>query len=124
VYNGDASGPVTPLDQTSVTATHYAPVYANYSMPLVCDEQFWVIVDTELSTGGWPSLLSDNTPQPVQYGDHSFYSDDFILWQPWVPSTVGLGRATWAEVKTLFDMPRYRSTPGCCDYFIRTSAAF
>lgn len=120
VYNGDASGPVTQLDQTSVTANHYAAVYANYSTPLICDDQFWVIVNTEMSSGGWPSLLSDGTAIGV---DHSFYSDDFIVWQPWVPSTVGLDRATWAEVKTLFDVPRYRSTPGCVDYFIRTSEA-
>lgn len=120
IYNGDVSGPATQLVQTSVTAAHYAAVYANYPSPVVCDGQFWVIVDTEMSSGGWPSLLGDNTPHPI-IGDHSFYSDDFIVWEPWVPGNTGLDRTTWAEVKTLFDMPRYRSTPGCCDYFIRTN---
>ncbi len=121
IFNGGVSGPdASALNQTSVTATHYTAAYANYSSPVICEDQFWVIVDTDMSSGGWPSLLSDNTSQGV---DHSFYSDDFIVWQPWVPSTVGLARTTWAEVKTLFDIPRYRSTPGCVDYFIRASDA-
>ncbi len=121
LYNGDVSGPVTQLDQTSVTAIHFSAAYANYSTPIVCDDQFWVLVNTEMSVGGWPALLGDNSPQAE---DHSFYSDDFMVWIPWVPSTTGLGRTTWGEVKTLFDTCRYRSTPGCCDYFIRTSSSY
>lgn len=125
IWNGDDfSGPAIQLNKTSVIAVHYSPAYASYSIPIECEEQFWVIVNTEMSNGGWPSLLSDNSAQPSQYGDHSFYSDDFIVWTPWVPSTVGLNRTTWAEVKTLFDIPLYRSTPGCCDYFIRANAEY
>ncbi len=122
VYNGDVNGPVTQLDQTSVMAAHYTPVFASYSIPIECGDQFWVIVNTEMSSGGWPSILSDNTPQTN--GDHSFYSYDFIEWIPWVPSTVGLGKTTWGAIKTFYDIPVFRSTPGCCDYFIRTSAAY
>ena len=123
LWNGnDISGPVTQLDQTSVTATHYAAVYANYPSPVTCESQFWVVLDTEMSGGGWPSILSDNTPQ-AEY-DHSFYSYDQILWIPWVPSTVGLDRTTWGELKTLFDTPLLRSTPGCVDYFIRASSTY
>ncbi|MDM7993077.1 MAG: hypothetical protein QUS11_07155 [Candidatus Fermentibacter sp.] len=33
---------------------------------------------------------------------------------------VGLESDTWAQVKAVFDVPRYRSTPGCCDNLIRT----
>ena len=123
LYNGDdVYGPVTQLDQTSVTAAHYAAVYANYPTPINCESSFWVIENTEMSGGGWPSLLSDNTPNT--WADHSFYSDDFIVWEPWVPSTVGLARTTWGELKTLFDTPLLRSTPGCVDYFIRTSTTY
>ncbi|MDM7992540.1 MAG: hypothetical protein QUS11_04445 [Candidatus Fermentibacter sp.] len=110
VYNGDVSAPVTQLNQTSVTATHYAAVYANYSSPLICEDQFWVLVNTEMSGGGWPSILGDNTYTT----DHSFFNDDFVVWEPWGmgdyfvrtdgwPWSGGLAGATWAEMKTLFD---------------------
>jgi len=110
VYNGDASAPVTQLDQTSVTAAHYAPVYASYSSPVITEEQFWVLINSEMSGGGWPSVLGD----PTYTTDHSFFSDDFIVWEPWGmgdyfirtngwPEGYGLAGATWAGIKTLFD---------------------
>jgi hypothetical protein len=79
LYTGDAGAPVTLLDQTSATTVHYQPVEVAYS--ILVDNEFWGLVNTEMSAGGWPALLGDNTPQPV---DHSFFSDDFIVWEPWV----------------------------------------
>ncbi len=112
LYTGDQAGPVTQLDQTSVTAIHYQPVHAVYSPPYPL-ENFWVLENTELSAGGWPSILGDNTPQTV---DHSFFSDDFIVWEPWViqgPSAndyfirsdglwMGLEQTTWAAIKSTY----------------------
>lgn len=115
LYEGDASAPVTQLNQTSVTATHYSPCYAEYSAPITLPVQFWVIVNTEMSGGGWPALLGDNSPQPVT--SHSFFSDDFIVWEPWViggpnandyfvrvygTPVLGLEESTWGSLKTLW----------------------
>lgn len=107
IYNGDSSGPAAQLDQTSVTATHYGAVYACYASPIVCEEQFWILENSEMSGGGWPSILSDSSPPPVC---HSFYGGPGG-WMPWtlgdffIRSNGGgsLACATWAEIKTLFD---------------------
>ncbi len=112
LYNGDQAGPVTQLDQTSVTATHYQPVYANYSPAITTEANFWVLINTELSAGGWPAVLGDNTPQTA---DHSFFSDDFIVWEPWIiggstandyfirsTGTGALESATWGSIKALY----------------------
>jgi len=95
LWNGDVAGPSAQLNQTSVIATHYAPVHADYSPVIVTEADFWGLVNTSMSSGGWPSMLGDNTPH---IPSHSFYSDDFIIWEPWIA-----GGAT------------------ANDYFIRTS---
>jgi hypothetical protein len=113
VYDGDAAAPTTQLNQTSVTAIHYAPVYS--SCPGVpVNVNFWGLVNSEMSAGGWPSILGDNTPNPIS---HSFFSDDFIVWEPWIISGAtandyflrategwfpGLDESTWGAIKTLF----------------------
>jgi hypothetical protein len=112
VYNGDQSGPVTQLDHTSATATHNAPVCVNHSPIVITDPNFWIIENTEMSTGGWPSMLGDNSPNSA---NHSFYSEDFQIWEPWVRQGPGandlfvraewrysLEELTWGSIKTLF----------------------
>lgn len=113
IYGGDQSGPVTELDHTSATATHNAPVIVAHSPVVHTDPNFWVIENTEMSTGGWPSTLGDNTPNSA---DHSFYSEDFQTWEPWVIQGPGandlfirceddpcsLEGFTWGSIKTLF----------------------
>lgn len=112
LYTGDAAGPVTQLNQTSVTAAHYAPCYANYSSPIDCGTNWWGLINTEMSAGGWPSVLGDNTPNSV---DHSFFSDDFVVWEPWIISgstandyfvrfngEFGLESETWGAIKGLY----------------------
>ncbi|MCD6587454.1 MAG: hypothetical protein J7K88_02790 [Candidatus Fermentibacteraceae bacterium] len=61
-----------------------------------------------MSSGGWSSTLSDGTP-----GTHSFFSDDFIIWEPW--GDMGdyfvragmlewaLANTTWGSVKAAFN---------------------
>lgn len=112
VYDGGVGAPATQLDQTSVTAVHYAPCYANYSPALDCDVEFWIIINTEMSSGGWPSVLGDNTPQTT---DHSFFSDDFVVWEPWViqgptsndyfirsEGNLTLESGTWGAIKGMY----------------------
>jgi len=107
IWNGDNTAPVTQLDQTMVTAVHYAPVTASYATPLAGEQNFWALANTEMSSGGWPATLGDNTA-----GTHSFFSDDFIIWEPWgdlgdylvrVYATPGaLDNSTWGSLKAAF----------------------
>jgi len=115
LYNGDAAAPVTQLDETSVTAVHYSPVYANYGSAITTEANFWGLVNSSMSAGGWPAILGDNSANPTS---HSFFSDDFIVWEPWVLSgatandyfvrangtilTGALEQSTWGSIKTLY----------------------
>jgi len=81
IWDGDAMGPTAQVDQTMITAIHYAPVYGEYDPAAAVGPNFWALANTEMSAGGWPSVLGDgNTPGS---SFHSFYSDDFIVWEPW-----------------------------------------
>ncbi|MCK5786924.1 MAG: hypothetical protein KAH54_10265, partial [Candidatus Sabulitectum sp.] len=108
IWNGDSMAPTTQLDQTMVTAIHYAPTFACYSPIVEAEANFWGLVNTEMSAGGWPATLGDGTP-----GVHSFFSDDFIVWEPW--GDMGdyfvrvfgwppwfLGNTTWGSLKATF----------------------
>ncbi len=110
VWNGDYLTPTALLDQTMVTAIHFTPVYVNFSTPLVCQPDFWGLVNTEMSAGGFPALLGDNTPPAV---DHSYFSDDFYVWEPWGMGdyfvrvdgeivTNALDNDTWGAIKSIF----------------------
>lgn len=107
LWNGFPSAPMTQLNQRTVTATHYSAIRVHYSPPEVTDRHFWVIVNSEMSAGGWPSTLCDNTPNFTGI-PHSFYSDDFIVWEPW---ETGMATSTnlmtlewesWGGIKGLF----------------------
>ena len=106
VWDGAVSAPVTQLDQTMITAIHYAPVYANYPTPLNAGPEFWAFANTEMSAGGWPSILGD-----AEACDHSFFSDDFIIWEPWengdyfvavYVDMLQLDNTTWGSIKVTF----------------------
>lgn len=113
LYNGDAAGPETELEETSVTATHNSAVLVDYESVPVLDE-FWLFVNTEMSSGHWPSTLGDGTPNTK--ADHSLYSRDMIIWEPWVIQGpyandymirmdaifCDLETNTWGSIKTLF----------------------
>ena len=113
IFNGDEAGPVSQLDQTQVTAIHYSPTTVDYT-DISTENDFWVVINTELSSGGWPSILGDDTPNTV---DHSFFSDDLIVWDPWViyegspandyalmcsDAEASLDEATWGSIKALY----------------------
>ncbi|MCK5785337.1 MAG: hypothetical protein KAH54_02120 [Candidatus Sabulitectum sp.] len=112
IWNGDPQAPLVQLDQTRLNATHYAPVFTIYSTPLMVNTNFWVLANTELSSGGWPSIISDDNNSEVA---HSFFTHDFILWEPWIPgegqsnyfiavspALESLDATTWGELKTAF----------------------
>ncbi len=68
-----------------------------------------------MSAGGWPSILGDDA-QGSSWGGvaHSFYSDEFIAWEPWtigdgpcnyfisVTDPLSLEATTWGSIKTVF----------------------
>jgi hypothetical protein len=109
LWNGEVDGPEVFLALDTVTALHYAPVYALFWPPLT-DTEFWALVNTEMSAGGWPSILGDGAQGTVY---HSFFSDDFIVWEPWdiggacnyfIAVYIGnsLAETTWAGIKAVF----------------------
>ncbi len=117
LWNGDGSGPAAKLHQQMITALHYAPVYAEYLGEAGKVEQnFWVIANVEMSTGGWPSILTDWDGSAVA---HSFISDDLSVWEPYevdgllsnffiaaywniYPNGNALGNSTWGSLKATF----------------------
>jgi len=107
-----SSGPSHFMNRTEVTALHYSPAYAYYPPRFTVKYSFWAVQNTEMSPGGWPSILGDGSPPAV---DHSFYSDDFTLWEPWSDGTstgdyfvriecnfTDLARTSWGSIKSLF----------------------
>jgi len=113
IWNGDAAGPTEFLGSVYAIALHYSPVYIVFNPMLVTEPDFWCLINTEASTGGWPSTLGDGMQGYVY---HSFFSDDFISWEPWeqggacnyfmrVTDTIigtGLSRISWGGMKVLF----------------------
>lgn len=109
VWNGSSVAPTTLLDKTLATATHYSPVFVTYEPPLEAETEFWLLVNTELSAGGWPAIVADGTP-----GNHSFYSGDFGVWEPFgvmgdyfmrvyvEASNVALTHDSWGSIKVIF----------------------
>lgn len=95
LWEGDESGPEVLLEQSLLQATHLSGVDWILSPPDTVGQLFWIVLDFSLSSGGWPALLGDGTPSATG-ASHSFYSDDRILWEPWI-----IGGDT------------------ACDYFIR-----
>ena len=103
VYSGDEGGPATLIAQVSVPAEHYAPCYAVFDPPLEVPVDFWVVVNTEMSGGGWPSLLMDDGPN-FTGAQHSFPLGDMgdYLIRVRGDALSGLSRSTWGRLKTLF----------------------
>jgi len=109
VWNGDQTGPEVLLAQAVVTALHYSPCSHIINPSIETEQHFWFLVNTEMSAGGWPSILGDYS-MPGDAG-HSFYSDDFIIWESWgelgefAIAEAFLGSfesTTWGSLKALF----------------------
>jgi len=113
LWNGDAMGPTAQLDQTMKTAIHYAPIYVTYSPVVAVEQNFWILANTEMSAGGWPAVLGDGAQGTIF---HSFFSDDFIVWEPWdiggacnyfisasfTADPGAFDNTTWGALKTTF----------------------
>lgn len=112
IWNGDAMAPTDQLDQTMVTAVHYQPQYGDYSAaPIVTEANFWCIGNFEMSSNGTPSSLADQDQGILS--EHSFQSDDFIVWElnnkavnymtrVYADLSGAFSNTTWASVKATF----------------------
>lgn len=113
IWTGDQSGPVSQFSQELTTAIDGGPTIVSYPSSLVPGRDFWVIINTEFSSGGWPSNLGD-TESPMTES-HSFNSDDFVNWEPWLLEgdvsnytiyvdvfSLACEPLTWAALKTVF----------------------
>lgn len=107
VYNGDSSGPVELLYDTTLVASHMTGVTVEFPDSIAADPNFWLMVNTELSAGGWPSTLAD-----AENSGHSFFSDDFMVYDEaigdWLfrahgqPYDMSLQCDTWGGIKALY----------------------
>lgn len=111
---GGPGSPGVLLASETVIATHYSADWAWFDPPVDAGNSLWVLVNTSLSSGGWPSTLGDGTPQPAV--SHSFFSDDSTTWEPWLITGsfandylirahgdfLGLDESTWGDIKSLF----------------------
>lgn len=119
IWEGDSNGPMVLLDQQLVYAVHNTPVYTYYDPPLVTEDCFWAIANTEMSSGGWPSMLADGTGYGTWPPEcRSFFSEDLVIWEPWsspAPDPYGdfllcaygeysfsINPTTWGFLKALF----------------------
>jgi hypothetical protein len=114
LWTNGSGMPETLLAYETVIATHYSADYSTFDPPIDAGNSFWVLVNSSPSSGGWPSSLGDGTPQPST--SHSFHSDDFEKWVPWVitgtyandflirahGSFLSIEESTWAGIKGLF----------------------
>ncbi|GEM_PF-702196 len=106
LWLGGTSAPLCEYDKTQLTATHYSPVSIIYTPSFELSEPFWGFVNLEMSAGGWPSLLGDNSPNFTGEA-RSFMSDDFIIWEPWIggeasANLMDLENNSWGSIKGLF----------------------
>ena len=106
LWNGDAGGPVEFLASEEGTAQTAGVTLIYFDPPVETSPDFWCIVNTEFSAGGWPSLLADGIPS-----EHSFFSEDFWIWESFDlgdyfmavgNDTEALSRTSWGAMKTLF----------------------
>ena len=85
--------------------------WLNYGVDFTGGSLVQVRFNTEMSAGGWPAVLGDGEQGSIF---HSFYSDDFIVWEPWdiggacnyfisVYAELGaFDNTTWGALKTTF----------------------
>lgn len=107
LWSGDEGYPICEIASVSGIAQQYSAVTCQFNEQPYVPEVFWIILNTEQSTGGWPSNISDGTI-PSSGTDHSYFSNDFIIWEPWTiqGSTcypMKLESQSWGSLKNLFN---------------------
>lgn len=114
IWHGDATMPDTQMVQNDLTALHLTPVYT-YHYGIKFNTEFWTICNTAVhSSTGSPTAIYDNTLNFTGI-PHTFGSDDWILWEPFVPadeaidvllramiSPYGLDSESWGGIKGLY----------------------
>lgn len=113
LWTGGSQGPSSMVTSETMTAAHMIPCPMIFDPPISVPNQFWCVFSTEMSAGGWPSMLVDNASEPIP---HSFFSDDLVIWEPWsagggyanyfiyllMEVDSALERMSWAGLKTVF----------------------
>ncbi len=107
LWLGNNGYPINEISSVGGIAQHYCAVTCQFNEQPWVTDLFWIILNTEQSTGGWPSSISDGTI-PSSGTDHSFYSNDFIVWAPWTIQVstsypMKLESQSWGSLKKLFN---------------------
>lgn len=108
IWSGDELMPDEMIVQKEGVAVHKDVCEVDFTDATVTvDNNFWVVVNcNHFSTGGWPSLLSD------EFGDvHSFASSDGSTWASYHDwhirayvelATGSFENSTWGSIKATF----------------------
>ncbi len=103
---GDIVGPMTMFNSMDCIAQHYSPVYCQFDWVPVYPLQFWVVLNMEMSMGGWPSILCDGSDSGSD-PPRSYFSNDRIVWIPWCAEEgcclpLEMEALSWGRLKTVF----------------------
>ncbi len=107
VWNSSGIGdPEVLLFQTLAAAQSYIPVEIELSQQSISPgEDFFLAVNTEFSSGGWPSLFMDATPPVIPHssGWAGWITEGDLLVRCEVEiETESISPLSWAGLKTLF----------------------
>ena len=108
LYSASEQGmPEELLEQSLASAAHYAPVFVEYLPGVSTGADFLGAVNPEVSSGGWPSSLADDTPN-FTGNAHSFDSCGWMENSDWLIRAHGepeleLSESTWGGIKALFE---------------------
>ncbi len=98
VHSGGPAGPGDLMYDTTIVAQLMQEPVIVFPESLQTDTDFWLVLHSQSTEGATVPLLGDGTPNSTS---HSFYSMDFIQWEPWVVEG-----------------------PSANDYFIRATGSF
>ena len=101
LWSGDSAGTVSLLDCQVVTAAHLTAVYAPHDPPIVTGIDFWVMVNTELSAQGCPSMVMDNENSGHSFSGSNPAVGDYLIRMGGSEQAV-IEAMTWGLVKSSF----------------------
>ena len=92
------------LYQSLETAIHYSPVLVDVSQEnITVGSDFWILENTELSAGGWPSAILDGSPPiiPHSYGNEGWIITGDMFFRCFADE-LSIESISWGALKTVF----------------------
>ncbi|PIE51951.1 hypothetical protein CSA37_09240 [Candidatus Fermentibacteria bacterium] len=108
LWSGDVSGPELLLDSRVMTASHMTPCFVTYDPQIEVPGNFWCLLCPEFSSGGWPSMITDNAQNEFPHSftasgpliNGSGYCNYFIYLLMGLNNSLEVN--SWGRLKTVF----------------------